>query len=173
MNFIHIYEVKTSWGSVQAAETQGALLGIGLPGMPEQDFLEFSQRMLPRPSLQYQPHPLFRELAGQLEEYFLRQRQQFDLPLLFCGTSFQKQVWRALLDIPYGETISYQELALRIGNSKSTRAVGSANGANPLPIVVPCHRVIGAQGKLVGYGGGLEMKSRLLRLEGNQGELDL
>ncbi len=172
MNLINIHEVKTSWGLVQAAESQGALLSLGLPGMPEQDFLESIQKMLPRQSVQYQPHPLFNELARQLDEFFCRRRQLFDLPLLFRGTSFQKQVWRELLKIPYGETISYRELANRIGNPKSVRAVGAANGANPLPIVVPCHRVIGAQGKLVGYGGGLEMKSRLLRLEGNQGELD-
>ncbi len=171
MNLINIHEIRTSWGVVQAAETRGSLLSLGLPGMPEHDFLEFIQKLLPQPSVQYQPHPLFHELARQLDEFFYRQRQQFDLPLLVCGTSFQKQVWQELLKIPYGGTISYQELAIRIGSPNSVRAVGSANGANPLPIVVPCHRVIGAQGKLVGYGGGLKMKSRLLRLESNQGEL--
>ena len=164
--------MKTSWGLVQAAEAHGFLLSLGLPGMPEHDFLEFIQKLLPQPSVQYQPHPLFHELARQLDGFFSRQCQQFDLPLLFCGTSFQERVWQELLKIPYGGTVSYQELAIRIGNPKSVRAVGSANGANPLPIVVPCHRVIGAQGNLVGYGGGLEMKSRLLRLESNQGELD-
>jgi methylated-DNA-[protein]-cysteine S-methyltransferase len=172
MNLINLHEVKTAWGIVQVAETEETLIGLGLPDMPEQDFLEFVKKMLPRQSVTYRDHPLFAELGIQLNEYFDRKRTKFDLPLQFCGTVFQKQVWRELLKIPYGQTVSYQELANRIENPKSVRAVGAANGANPLPIIVPCHRVIGAAGKLVGYGGGLEMKSRLLRLENVQGELD-
>jgi methylated-DNA-[protein]-cysteine S-methyltransferase len=102
----------------------------------------------------------------QLTEYFNRKRKTFELPLEIIGTEFQKKVWDELIKIPYGETISYKELSLRIGNVKSIRAVGKANGSNPLPIVIPCHRVIGANGKLVGYGGGLDVKEKLLRLEG-------
>ena len=107
----------------------------------------------------------FDDVVGQLEEYFAGRRRLFDLPLAPEGTAFQQRVWRALLDIPYGETISYGELAARIGQRSASRAVGLANGSNPLPIVIPCHRVIGANGKLTGYGGGLPIKQQLLALE--------
>jgi methylated-DNA-[protein]-cysteine S-methyltransferase len=113
------------------------------------------------------PHTgLFAEAALQLDEYFAGRRRRFDLPLAMRGTEFQIAVWRALQTIPYGETWSYAELARRIGRPSAVRAVGAANGANPLPIVVPCHRVIGSSGSLVGFGGGLETKRRLLALEG-------
>ncbi len=102
----------------------------------------------------------------QLEEYFARARKQFDFPLDLVGTEFEKRCWRALRDIPYGETRSYAQIARAIGNPKATRAVGLANGKNPVAIVVPCHRVIGANGDLTGYGGGLEIKRKLLQLEG-------
>jgi methylated-DNA-[protein]-cysteine S-methyltransferase len=101
----------------------------------------------------------------QLREYFAGQRADFDLPLAPEGTEFQRTVWRNLRDIPYGETISYGELAKRVGNPKASRAVGAANGQNPIPIVIPCHRVIGANGKLTGFGGGLPTKEALLALE--------
>jgi methylated-DNA-[protein]-cysteine S-methyltransferase len=107
----------------------------------------------------------FDDVVFQLEEYFEGKRRGFDLPLAPEGTAFQQRVWRALLDIPYGDTISYGELALRIGNKAASRAVGLANGSNPLPIVIPCHRVIGSNGKLTGYGGGLPIKQQLLTLE--------
>ena len=103
---------------------------------------------------------------AQLGEYFTGQRRVFDLPLAPRGTDFQLCVWRALAQIPYGETISYAQLAQRLGNPNGTRAVGAANGRNPLPIVLPCHRVIGADGGLTGFGGGLPTKELLLRLEG-------
>lgn len=108
------------------------------------------------------------ETARQLREYFAGARTEFDLPLLPEGTEFQKKVWRRLQDIPYGLTISYGELARRVGNPKASRAVGAANGQNPLPIVIPCHRVIGANGKLTGFGGGLPTKEALLALEASQ-----
>jgi methylated-DNA-[protein]-cysteine S-methyltransferase len=101
----------------------------------------------------------------QLGEYFDGRRRDFDLPLAPEGTPFQCTVWEGLRRIPYGETLSYGELARRIGHSNASRAVGLANGANPLPIVVPCHRVIGANGSLTGFGGGLEIKRKLLALE--------
>lgn len=108
---------------------------------------------------------LIKEAYQQLSEYLKGERKEFDLPLNPKGTDFQKRVWRALCDIPYGETRSYKQIAKAVGNSNAVRAVGMANNRNPITIVVPCHRVIGADGKLVGYGGGLEMKEFLLRLE--------
>jgi methylated-DNA-[protein]-cysteine S-methyltransferase len=102
----------------------------------------------------------------QLAEYFAGKRRGFDLPLSPQGTEFQRSVWWTLADIPYGETISYAQLASRVGKPSATRAVGAANGRNPLPIVLPCHRVIGADGSLTGFGGGLPTKQFLLSLEG-------
>jgi len=102
----------------------------------------------------------------QLREYFAGTRRSFDLPLDPQGTAFQREVWWRLAEIPFGETISYAQLARRVGKPSATRAVGAANGRNPLPIVLPCHRVIGANGSLTGFGGGLATKEFLLRLEG-------
>jgi methylated-DNA-[protein]-cysteine S-methyltransferase len=107
----------------------------------------------------------FREVIAQLEAYFATERFGFDLPLAPEGTPFQREVWSALLAIPDGETGSYGELARRLGRSKASRAVGTANGRNPIPIIIPCHRVIGADGSLTGFGGGLAIKRRLLELE--------
>jgi methylated-DNA-[protein]-cysteine S-methyltransferase len=104
----------------------------------------------------------------QLREYFEYKRKVFDLPLEIIGTDFQKRVWKELIKIPYGETISYKELAIRLGNLKTIRAAARANGANPLPIIIPCHRVIGSDGKMVGYGGGVDVKEKLLELEGSK-----
>lgn len=103
----------------------------------------------------------------QLEEYFLGERSVFDIPLLMVGTDFQKSIWDALGKVKYGEIATYLDLALSIGNENAVRAVGNANGANGLAIIVPCHRIIGSQGELVGYGGGLSLKKRLLELEKN------
>ena len=105
-------------------------------------------------------------VEAQLEAYFRGERRVFDLPLAPRGTTFQRRVWTALMDIPYGSVTSYGDLARRLGDAMSVRAVGRANGANPISIVVPCHRVIGADGSLVGYGGGLAAKRMLLELEG-------
>jgi len=109
-----------------------------------------------------------KETIRQLQAYFAGELENFDLQLAPEGTPFQLGVWRRLADIPYGETISYGELASRIGNPKASRAVGLANGSNPIPIVIPCHRVIGSNGKLTGYGGGLPIKEKLLALERRQ-----
>ncbi|MBE3669098.1 cysteine methyltransferase [Vibrio navarrensis] len=114
-------------------------------------------------------HAVLSLALTQLDEYFTGKRTQFDLPIAAKGTAFQMQVWQALTTIPYGETWSYQELANVIGNPKAVRAVGLANGKNPVSIVVPCHRVIGKNGKLTGYAGGIERKRWLLERESNQG----
>ena len=108
------------------------------------------------------------ELDAQLRLYFSGQLEAFDLPLAPKGTSFQQDVWNALTRIPYGETRSYADIAKNIGRPDAVRAVGAANGQNPIPIVIPCHRVIGMNGRLVGFGGGLETKKRLLLLESGQ-----
>ncbi|MCL5768630.1 methylated-DNA--[protein]-cysteine S-methyltransferase [Acinetobacter sp. ANC5681] len=113
-------------------------------------------------------HPMLLRVKKQLEQYFAGQRQQFDLPLDFQGTDFQQQVWQTLLTIPYGETRSYKEIAVQIGNEKAVRAVGAANGKNPISIIAPCHRVIGSSGALVGFAGGLDKKQILLSLEQSQ-----
>lgn len=112
---------------------------------------------------------LLDEAAAQLDAWFLRERQGFDLPLLTVGTPFQKRVWEALLTIPYGQTRSYGELAGMLGDSGGARAVATANGANALSLIIPCHRVIGANGELAGYAGGLRTKQQLLVME--QGDL--
>lgn len=104
--------------------------------------------------------------SGELDEYFVGERRTFDVPLLFAGTEFQKQVWNALLEIPSGSTVTYGELAAGIGNPKAVRAVANAVGANAISIIAPCHRVIGSDGSLTGYAGGLEIKRALLKIEG-------
>jgi len=102
----------------------------------------------------------------QLDEYFARTRTTFDLPLEPTGSAFQRRVWDALRAIPYGTTVSYSEIARRLGDVRATRAVGTANGQNPIPIIVPCHRVVGAHGELTGFGGGIDRKRWLLEHEG-------
>ena len=137
---------------------------------------EHAVRRIEFPNKEAKPEPGWVESAKgpvgaavkQLREYFAGSRSEFDLPLEPEGTAFQKSVWKRLLDIPYGATISYGELAKRVGNPNASRAVGAANGKNPIPIVIPCHRVIGASGKLTGFGGGLPVKEALLRLEKNR-----
>ncbi len=130
----------------------------GKPSRPEADWQESSRGPVA-------------QAARQLREYFAGSRTDFDLPLAPEGTEFQRNVWQRLQEIPYGETISYGELARRVGNPKASRAVGAANGQNPIPIVIPCHRVIGANGKLTGFGGGLPTKEALLALEARQLQL--
>jgi methylated-DNA-[protein]-cysteine S-methyltransferase len=110
----------------------------------------------------------FKEVIRQLDSYFEGKLQDFDVPVVLDGTEFQLLVWRNLQKIPYGETISYGQLARRIGSPDAARAVGLANGSNPIPIIIPCHRVIGSNGHLTGFGGGLPVKKKLLALESRQ-----
>ncbi len=119
------------------------------------------------PSWEPSPAP-FTDVQRQLSEYFDGRRRAFDLPLVMDGSPFERKVWQALQDIPYGETVSYGEIARRVGRPSAARAVGLANGRNPIAVIVPCHRVIGADGTLTGYGGGLERKRVLLELESGQ-----
>src|SRR5271155_3294700 len=115
----------------------------------------------------------FADLVGQLRQYFAGTRERFDAPLSMKGTDFECSVWRALQQIPYGQTVSYGQIAQRIGEPAAARAVGAANARNPIAVIVPCHRVIGADGALTGYGGGLERKRLLLELEQGQVRLRL
>jgi methylated-DNA-[protein]-cysteine S-methyltransferase len=148
--------LDTPIGELLLAGEEGALSMIGFP--------KGSMRREPEPHWIFNEKPLAAACA-QLDEYFAGSRKEFDLPLRLNGTEFQVSVLEALQDIPYGETMSYGDIAKRIGRPKAVRAVGAANGRNPIPIVVPCHRVIGSTGDLTGFGGGLDTKEALLRLE--------
>jgi methylated-DNA-[protein]-cysteine S-methyltransferase len=123
------------------------------------------QRVRLAEAVEYPEHPVLREAAQQLAEYFAGHCTVFSLPLDLRGTDFQKRVWEALLRIPFGETRSYGELARELGDAGASRAVGAANGRNPVSIVVPCHRVVGTSGKLTGFAGGLTVKAQLLGME--------
>jgi len=129
---------------------------------------ENSKPTAPPPQDWKQDRGPFTEVIRQLQAYFGGELKDFDLPLSLEGTEFQLHVWRSLRTIPYGETISYGQLAQRIGKPKAVRAVGLANGCNPIPIIIPCHRVIGSDGSLTGFGGGLPSKRKLLALECRQ-----
>jgi len=148
--------LDTPIGELLLAGEDDALSMIGFP--------KGSMRRDPEPDWIYNEKPLAKA-RRQLAEYFEGARKDFDLPLKLSGTEFQVSVLTALQNIPYGETVSYGEIAKRIGRPKAVRAVGAANGRNPIPIVVPCHRVIGSGGDLTGFGGGLDTKEALLRLE--------
>jgi methylated-DNA-[protein]-cysteine S-methyltransferase len=143
------------------------LLAADDVGLRRIEFANGRSASPPDPAWKEDPS-LLKEVMRQLRAYFAGELDTFDLRLAPEGTPFQLKVWNLLCDIPYGETISYGELAHRIGNPKASRAVGLANGSNPIPIVIPCHRVIGSNGKLTGYGGGLPVKEKLLALERRQ-----
>ncbi len=128
--------------------------------------IEFEHQYDHSAPVRHTDDPVLQSCARQLGEYFSGKRHSFDLPLAATGTAFQRAVWAALADIPYGESRSYRDIAQAIGNPAAVRAVGAANGRNPLPIVVPCHRVIGSDGSLTGFAGGLQAKTCLLQLEG-------
>ncbi|MBI5604472.1 MAG: methylated-DNA--[protein]-cysteine S-methyltransferase [Deltaproteobacteria bacterium] len=151
-------------GRVYVAATEKGLCALSLPGHPVESFF---QKILSH----FQPHFFtqlpdpFQDLYHQLDQYLVGRKMVFEIPLDLEGTPFQRQVWEALTAIPYGETRSYGEIARAIGRPKAGRAVGQANHNNPIPIVVPCHRVIGSRGDLVGYGSGLPLKEKLLALE--------
>ena len=151
---------ETPIGELLLAGDGDALAMIGFP--------KGSMRRDPEPDWIYNEKRLA-SACRQLGEYFAGQRKEFDLPLRFDGTPFQNSVWHALRDIPYGETTSYGALAAKLGNAGASRAVGAANGANPLPIVAPCHRVIGADSSLTGFGGGTYVKHFLLTHENARG----
>ena len=148
-----IYYYKTPIGKMGIAETNKEISHILFAGETIS------------PDFQEKETPLIKKASKQLLEYFSGKRKVFDIPLYLEGTDFQVAVWKALMTIPFGETRSYKDIAEQVGSPKAFRAVGGANHNNKIPIVIPCHRVIGASGKLVGFGGGLETKQFLLDLE--------
>lgn len=159
MSLTHYTYVEAPFGPLLVAADETGLRRIEFP----------AGNQPARPGLDWQENSEALVAAReQLRGYFAGELKSFDLPLSPQGTPFQQQVWNELLKIPYGETISYGELAALLGNPKASRAVGLANGSNPIPIVIPCHRVIGADGRLTGYGGGLAIKEKLLALEKRQ-----
>ncbi|GAA2793291.1 methylated-DNA--[protein]-cysteine S-methyltransferase [Saccharopolyspora taberi] len=148
--------VESPVGPLTLVATDGVLSGI---------YMDQQRHRPPQETFGEPDDAPFEACARQLEEYFSGRLRDFDLPLHFAGTPFQRTVWAALCEIPYGQTVSYGELAERIGRPTASRAVGLANGRNPIGIVVPCHRVVGSGGALTGYGGGLERKRQLLDFE--------
>lgn len=152
--------IQTEIGPILLAEENGALTEITLVDKDQKTFRAGIQS-----ESKEQETTILTETKRQLTEYLAGKRKQFDIPISMRGTSFQKKVWEQLLTIPYGETATYGEVAARIGNPRACRAVGMANHHNPIAIIVPCHRVIGADGRLTGYGGGLPIKEKLLALE--------
>lgn len=148
-----------AFGRIGIAERDGFITHIHLPGRNKADS-------------EGPETPLLSKAFMQLEEYFAGRRRTFDLPLKPEGTPFMRQVWQALLTVPYAHTASYKDIAEAIGNPKACRAVGMANNRNPIAIVIPCHRIVGSNGALVGYGGGLDLKERLLELERAYGPAD-
>ena len=158
------HEVDSPVGPLLLAASHGALTRVHFQAGP--------RALQPQAGWVRDPAP-FAPVVSQLGEYFAGTRRTFRLRLAPAGTAFQLQVWSALRDIPYGDTVAYGELARRLGDPLGARAVGLANGANPLPVIVPCHRVIGADGSLTGFGGGLYIKRALLALEGAACATDL
>ena len=154
--------LETPIGDLLLAGDEEALTLVGFP--------QGSMRRDPEPDWIYNEKP-FVEARRQLGEYFEGDRKSFELPLKLTGTEFQVRVLEELQRIPYGETKSYRDIAERIGRPKAVRAVGAANGRNPIPIIIPCHRVIGSHGELTGFGGGLDTKEALLRLEAENSAL--
>jgi len=143
------------------------LLAGGQTGLRLLSFAASRRAQKPNPGWQ-EKRSSFTDVIQQLDEYFCGKRREFEVPLALDGTEFQLRVWNRLLQIPYGETLAYGQLAREIGAPRAARAVGLANGANPIPIIVPCHRVIGSNGSPTGFGGGLPLKNRLLALESAQ-----
>ena len=155
---LHFIDMPSPVGRLKLVANSQALVAVMWEN--EQPNCLDSKQLLPCAD-----HPILLATQKQLSEYFAGQRQHFDLPLTFEGTDFQQKVWQALLSIPFAETRSYRDIAAQIGNVKAVRAVGAANGKNPISIIAPCHRVIGANGQLVGFAGGLNNKHILLQLE--------
>ena len=157
---------KSRVGTIRVAATSRGVCKITLGLETAADFFGWLERYVAHAPRRPERSGIVELALDQIIEYLGGQRREFDLPLDLRGTEFQRRVWSAVAGIPYGETRTYTDIARAIGKPKAVRAVGAANGANPLPLVVPCHRVLGSDGSLTGYGGGLDVKQKLLEMEG-------
>ena len=157
--------MKSRVGTIRVAATPRGVCKITLGKETAEDFFDWLERHIGHVPRKPERSGIVALALDQIAEYLDGQRRDFDLPLDLRGTEFQRRMWAAVAGIPYGETRTYAEIALAIGKPEAVRAVGAANGANPLPLVVPCHRVIGSDGSLTGYGGGLDVKQKLLEME--------
>lgn len=171
-DILHVYAWKSPFGELKIAATDDKLymcdwsyrkMRIAIDHRLLSQFKTFKQ----------DTNALIGKTISEIEEYARGERKIFDIALGFVGTDFQKSVWNALLQIPYGKTMSYLDLSLKLNNKEAIRAVASANGANALSIIVPCHRIIGSGGDLVGYAGGIPVKKRLLQIEGSYSQISL
>lgn len=165
MNRIHIQRYHSPCGDLMLGSFEDKLCLCDWAVEKHRDIVDIRLRKILQADYEESPSPVIEEARKQLDEYFEGKRTTFDIPLLFAGTEFQKSVWHELLKIPYGKTISYGELAKRLGMPRAVRAVANANGANAISIITPCHRVIGSNHSLTGYAGGLNAKKKLLELE--------
>ncbi|AUX62416.1 methylated-DNA--[protein]-cysteine S-methyltransferase [Simonsiella muelleri] len=172
-NTLHAQIVPTSLGEMLAICSATGLCLLEFVGQPrlEREIHQIAQAK--RAAIVFQPHDLLKEVAQQVQSYFSGSLKNFSVPIDFVGTDFQQRVWHILQTIPYGKTISYAEQATKLGNPKAVRAVAAANGCNKISIIVPCHRVIGSNGTLTGYAGGLSRKQFLLDLESYAGCLKI
>lgn len=164
-NNIYWKLVSTAFGECLIVATDEGICWIGTPGRTLDEAMLYLKRYISFDEMRNEDSEVLRVFEQQLQEYAQGKRKHFDGTFTVQGTNFQKQVWQALCEIPYGVTTTYKVIAQKIGNPKAVRAVGTAIGANPLSILIPCHRVIGTNNTLTGYAGGLEMKKKLLKLE--------
>ncbi|MFY0674026.1 MAG: methylated-DNA--[protein]-cysteine S-methyltransferase [Bacteroidia bacterium] len=164
---IYTQTLKTPYGELLAGDFQGSLCLLDWKYRKMRATLDKKIALGLQSTYEEKSTPLLENLKEQLSDYFTEKLQTFDIPLLMVGTDFQKAVWNALLKIPYGQTKSYLTLSRELGNEKAIRAVASANGANTISIIIPCHRIIGSNREMVGYAGGVLAKKKLLELESN------
>ena len=165
MNQINIQYFKTNYGEFILGSYDGKLCMVDYRYRKMRKTVDDRIKKGLNAEFVEQDHEILQKTRLQLDEYFNMQRRSFNIPILMVGTDFQKSVWEALLKVPYGTTSTYLQLAKDIGNEKAVRAVANANGANAIGIIIPCHRIIGTNGELTGYAGGLPLKKQLLELE--------
>lgn len=149
---INYFCYDTEIGKIKISEKDGKIIGLGFSEYKKEDEVEKETELI-------------KKACTQLKEYLSGKRTDFDIEIEMMGTEFQKKVWKELLNIPYGETRSYKDIAIAIGNEKACRAIGNANNKNPIAIIVPCHRVVGSNGSMTGYAGGIDIKEKLLKIE--------
>ncbi len=173
MSVIHTYYYKSPLGSLIVGDHNGELCMLDWQYRARREQVDGRVSSFFNARFEEKETGLHKEVIRQVEAYLHRELKSFDLPLIFAGTEFQQRVWKALIEIPFGKTVSYLELSKQLGDEKAIRAVASANGANAISIIVPCHRVVGSNGELTGYAGGVKAKQQLLQLEGAAQQTEL